>query len=673
VFVMSNSTIIYILIGILCLFVLLLIAVFFLESKLKSAKSIKTKHSSGKNIWYSLYLFFSKFHLTYRYIARVRKRFEILELADNWTIGKNTMKFSFMSFIASVSVFMFLFLLGLDLYSFIVGVLIAFIVHNQILNIFVYRIENKLLLQFEKFLGDVRHHYHEHGMIDEAIFDSIEDSNYEMSLHANKIHEILISNDVEEEIEKYNEVAPNKFFKTFLALCQTVLRFDDKQIDNKSMFLTNLNYLKQEINVEILKRQKLSYLFKSLSIISIVPIFTLKPLTSWALSNLPELSKYYNGSYGFIEQFVIFAIIIISYQLINRLQSNVQETQLLSVFEDKVLKIKFISNIVDVFVNANYSKSLRYLELLKNTGSKTNIKAFYLKRITYMVVIFLISLFVCINVGNINRYNILNSVGENIETQETADKVAIEELKKIDKELLLKYKGENPSYEDIEKSVVEYQGISDKQLIAITVERIQRKIVSYNNQYFKWWQLILCFLLGFVGFNIPFWLLLFRKKVLQMGMEDEVIQFHSIILMLMYIERISVENILQWMEQFAVVFKSSISKCINNFEHGDIEALEQLKIDEPFLPFTRLVENLQAASDKISVEQAFDELIIERGYYQDKRKQDNEIMIANKALIGNLIAFAPLLATLVLHLLLPFMFESINQLFNYSEQLKNIL
>lgn len=217
------------------------------------------------------------------------------------------------------------------------------------------------------------------------------------------------------------------------------------------------------------------------------------------------------------------------------------------------------------------------------------------------------------------------------------------------------------------------QDIRDKELVVNLADRMYKKILDYNQQYLKWWQFIICFMIAFLAYNLPYWLLIFRKKVLQMGMEDEVMQFHSIILMLMYIERISVDNILQWMEQFASIFKGSIAKCLNDFEHGDMEALEQLKIDEPFLPFARLVENLQAASDKISVAQAFDELIIERGYYQEKRKQDNEIMIAKKALYGKMIAFTPLGATVFLHLLTPFMLESLNQLLSYSEQLKSVL
>lgn len=672
---MSNryDSILVILAGLIVVSVLFLLAAIMIQAKLKARNAIKSKQSSGNNIWYTSYLFFSKFFLTKQYIAKVRKRIEILELADNWTIGKNAMKFAGLSFLSSFFVFAVLMAFGRDLYFFVIATLTAYIVHNQIISVFVDSIENKILIQFEKFLGDVRHNFHEHGMIDEAIFDSIEDCGYEMSLHANRIYEVLKASDVEEEIEKYNDMAPNKFFKTFLALCQTVLRFDDKKVENKSMFLTNLNYLKQEINVELLKREKLNYLFKSLSAIAIAPIFAIKPLEIWAQRNLPELTKYYQGAYGFVEPIVLVVLVIISYQLINKLQSNVADNPIISNIEDKILRLRYISNRIDMLINNNYSKSLKYMDLLKNTGSQANIRAFYLKRIIYGTSSFLICIFMFYNIYAITRYNIVNSIGSSESEYITADKAAIAELKKLDQRFILKYKDVNPTYEQIEKDLVQTQNISDVILLGTSADRIYKKILQYNNQYFRWWQLIISFLLASIAYNIPYLLLAFRKKILQMGMEDEVMQFHSIILMLMYIERISVDNILQWMEQFSSIFKVSIGKCLNDFEHGDMEALEQLKIDEPFLPFTRLVENLQAATDKISVEQAFDELIIERGYYQEKRKQDNEMMIAKKALYGKIIAFTPLIATLFLHLLVPFLLESFSQLLTYSEQLKNIL
>ena len=136
-------------------------------------------------------------------------------------------------------------------------------------------------------------------------------------------------------------------------------------------------------------------------------------------------------------------------------------------------------------------------------------------------------------------------------------------------------------------------------------------------------------------------------------MEDEVMQFQTIILMLMKIERVNVEIILEWLERYANIFKEPITKCVNNYESGAWEALEELKNDVSYPQFIRIVESLQAAVEKIPIIQAFDELDTERDYYQEKRKQSNERLISRKALIGKVIGFAPMICLFVGYLIIP--------------------
>ena len=149
------------------------------------------------------------------------------------------------------------------------------------------------------------------------------------------------------------------------------------------------------------------------------------------------------------------------------------------------------------------------------------------------------------------------------------------------------------------------------------------------------------------------WLLYFQAKMRQLEMEDEVMQFQTIILMLMKIERVNVEIILEWLERYANIFREPITRCVNNYEAGAWEALEQLKKDVTFPLFIRIVESLQAAVEKIPIIQAFDELDSERDYYQEKRKQSNERLISRKAMIGKVIGFAPMICLFVGYLIIP--------------------
>ena len=148
-------------------------------------------------------------------------------------------------------------------------------------------------------------------------------------------------------------------------------------------------------------------------------------------------------------------------------------------------------------------------------------------------------------------------------------------------------------------------------------------------------------------------MLIFQLKMRQLEMEDEVMQFQTIILMLMKIERINVEIILEWLERYSNIFKEPISKCVNNYEAGAWEALEQLKNDVTYMPFIRIVESMQAAVEKIPIKDAFDELDTERDYYQEKRKESNERLISRKGMIGKAIGFTPMVVLFVGYLIIP--------------------
>lgn len=670
---MDNKKLITILMAIIGITLLLLILALKLSTHTKHAKNIQVKNKVQGNFLISSYQFFVQFFLTKNYILKIRSRLEMLELSDNWTINKRTMSFAYVTLGVSTVLFIIVLMLDQRLYFIIIGLLTIYIVHNQVFRLLVEKIDDKLLYQFEKFLGDIRHHYHEHGMIDEAIYDAIEESPYEIALHAGRMYEVLSSEDVESALAGYYDLVPNKYFKTFLALGYTVQKFGDQPIDGKSMFLSNLNYLKQEINLELLRRRKINYLFKSLSVIAITPIFFLSAIENWAKINLPELRIYYEGAYGFVTQIILFILVILCYELINKMQSHQEEgAGVRNKLEERLLRVKWVEKAIHHLVNKDYSKAMRYEETLKTTGEKCSLECFYIKRLLFAVIGLVVSFTIFINIHGITKRNILYTSPAILTESSAVSKESEENIVDFDRKYVLNYSKQKLTYQELEKVVSQDKSIN-KKMVASTTSRILKKVEAYDRQYFKWWELVLCLISATVFYNSPYLLLLFRKTIVQMNMEDEVMQFHTIILMLMHIERVSVEDLLDWMSIFAVTFKESINRCLNNFEHGDIQALEQLKSDEPFVPFVRIVENLQAATDLISISQAFDELKIERSYYQEKRKQDNEMIVNKKGTWGKLIAFVPLTSTLLLYLITPFIHLSITQFMNYSEQLKNYL
>ena len=197
-----------------------------------------------------------------------------------------------------------------------------------------------------------------------------------------------------------------------------------------------------------------------------------------------------------------------------------------------------------------------------------------------------------------------------------------------------------------------YETATDDE-ITTNAEKIMTKLKVVNGEYFQWFEMLLSLVFAFLGYMAPIWVLMFQIRMRQLDMEDEVMQFQTIILMLMKIERVNVEIILEWLERYANIFKEPITKCVNNYEAGAWEALEELKNDVSYTQLIRIIESLQAAVEKIPIKDAFDELDTERAYYQEKRKESNERLISRKGRIGKLIGFAPMVCLFVGYLIVP--------------------
>jgi len=197
---------------------------------------------------------------------------------------------------------------------------------------------------------------------------------------------------------------------------------------------------------------------------------------------------------------------------------------------------------------------------------------------------------------------------------------------------------------------------SKNEEIEQAAQRVHDKLQIVNSENMKWFEILIAMVFAVVAYNVPIWLLMFQAKMRQLEMEDEVMQFQTIILMLMKIERVNVEIILEWLERYANIFKEPISRCVNDYESGAWEALERLKEEISYQQFIRIIESLQAAVEKIPIAEAFDELDTERDYYQARRKESNERLISRKGMIGRGIGFAPMVVLFVGYLIIPLVF-----------------
>ena len=240
-----------------------------------------------------------------------------------------------------------------------------------------------------------------------------------------------------------------------------------------------------------------------------------------------------------------------------------------------------------------------------------------------------------------------------------ADTKKAMQITEQDNIFLDKFRGNlKTTQQDIERAMKfsKYYKEANDEDITTDAERVYKKLQTVNSEYMKWFEVLLAIVFALLGYLSPIALLHFQKRMRLMEMEDEVMQFHTIILMLMKIERVNVEMILEWLERYSNIFKEPLAKCINNYEAGAWEALEEMKEDISYQEMIRIIESMQAAVEKIPIKEAFDELDTERAYYQEKRKESNNRLITQKGMIGKAIGFAPLVCLFVGYLIVPLVF-----------------
>ena len=690
---MSTQMLKYIMIGTIVLFSVVVIMYLVLRkimgkseyAKMKKLQEgTKAEGFSSEIMYQKIYIFFTKTPFFKRYLFKLRRRLEIVNIDDEYTTRKDAAKI-----LTKASIIFILIALATIIIThsnwLLMSILLIFelFIVDTMVDGMVDKIDNNLLKEQIDFFAEIRHAYHEYNMVEEAIYQVSLDDEKSVSKQGEKIYEILSSDDPETELEKYYDVAPNSYLKEFAGISYLTQEFGDREEDGASLYLKNVDNITQEMQIEILKRDKLNYVFQSLTIISIAPVLLLEILKSWAVSNFTFTSSFYNGKLGLIVQVLIVILTVVSYIMTRKLKDNggvqAEMSNRDNPWQEKIYKIPVLKQAVNAFVPKPGTKDYRKMQnLMKDSASKKKMEWIYINRIFMAIITFILTIIFSI---------ILHKVAINyVYTEPTTEQqvlgklseknqVKADELTKQDNYFLDKLKGNlKITVDDIKKAMLKspyYDETSDEKKMASDAERILGKLKVINSEQMQWFEILMACGFSLIAYMAPVWMMIFQKKMRQMEMENEVMQFQTIILMLMKIERISVEMILEWLERYANIFKEPISKCVNNYESGAWEALVELKNSVTNKDMIRIVESLQAAVEKIPIREAFDELDADRDYHKEKRKDTNDQLVSRKGLIGKAVGFAPMICLFVGYLIIPLVVIGLTSMSSTFSQLSN--
>ena len=274
---------------------------------------------------------------------------------------------------------------------------------------------------------------------------------------------------------------------------------DRKTKDGASLYLKNLNNITQEMQIEILKRDKLDYVFQSLSVISVLPVLFIEPLKAWSLSNFSFTTSFYNGKIGLIIQILLVVLTLVCYLLVRKVKDTTGSTMVNSQnpWQQKVYKIPFIKKFVDLFIPKKGTKQYRTLtQLLKDAASKQKMEWIYVTKLMLVSVVFVLSILLMNKVHKVAidyiyteptaNYNMLTMSEKQ---EEEAKRTTLRENKILDK-----FRGQTDVSETQIRSAVkfseDYKDATAKE-IDTAVSSIYTKLQTINSEYIKWFEVLI--------------------------------------------------------------------------------------------------------------------------------------------------------------------------------------
>jgi len=601
-----------------------------------------------------VYLLLTTIPFTRRYFFKLKKEHETIFPADENSINKHiTVTISKALALALGNIFIFQLVAGNDIIYQFIGIVMSILLFNFSISHTLEKMETKLMKQFSEFLDSVHHFYNKTHMIDDAIYSARTEAPYEISLHADKIHEIITGTDINAAIEQYVETHPNRFLLLFASICAAITDNGDKSINGSSMFLNNLNSLKEEINNDLLNKDKMAFLLGGLVACCLIPVYLLKPIEWWFASSIPQVYAFFKSPAATVLQCVIIVTVLISYELEMSYKQISQTKKKEHLLINRLLSFPAVRSFLETLDDSNITKAMRINDKLKLTNDSLGTQGFRIKRIMWAIGFFI--LFQIITNITVVQYanNLYNDFSEAFESSI----VPTEEYRAIMQKTAQEYTSlfanqENITTEEITSQLVSSVGIKEN-LASLMAETIMERIHQHKEIYYKWYYLLLGLVVAVLGYHVPYFILSHKAKIINMNKEDEVAQFQTLAIILMHVDGTTIDTLLDWMERFSYCFRESIQECNLTLTESQEQALINLKEAEPFTPFKHFIDNMLAIDDG-GIENAFASLESERNYFKDKRKQDNEIMLNKKSASAKTVGFIPLYATIILYLLLPF-------------------
>lgn len=658
--------------SVLLFVILAIVAVLFRNVDMKKRyKGSKVRNKgNGRNTLFFVYKVFKNSKVLRPFYNRARHHVTLIYPADTLSIDKKTTNILVRSLLILVGGLVgSIAISGGNVFFMCFGSYFTIIVSLWMAKSRFYKMNKELLSQMENAMSKIRHNYQSSKDVVAALQNAVYDTPYEIGLHLQKIHDIIISPHMGYEIDKYKGNEPNQYMSMLLSACASVREYGDEVLpEGNTVFMRNLNYLKEDIQNEILTLEDNEIAFHGQTVLTVAPMFAIKPLQWWAEHFFPMTAPYYSGVLGLIALTIIFISSAVIYSRICALRDGPSTGEKYSSIWSKIGEMPIASDFFGKYIDKKYGKYRLYKEKLNALGDYTGLKAFVAQQFSYAVIAFFLTIAI-FNIADISqRYNSLNEWKSEFSQTFTPSEEYRANMEKIAKIYTKEWVSRDDyTLEEMTKDIMENTDITSENYASTVATSVDKRIKRYNNTYFRFYYIIIAAGIGIGMFYMPIKVLNVRQGLVIVRQQEEIIQYQSIMLILMNLKGITVDTILEWMERFSYCFREQVAQCRVSMTYGKEKALKQMKNRTTYEPMRDFIDNLLEI-DNVGVAKAFDETKSDRVYFKETRKQMKTKTIRAKSKEARRIAMYPFFEVIVLMIVLPVAMYAINLFSSISSQ-----
>jgi len=632
------------------------------------------KNQTLNKIIESVYKFLKDFPLSSGYVDRISYRYRFICPCDIQTIAGKTVSICFLSWSISALAFILIYLTNQRLITLVNVAFIIVLINNEVIGRKAKKFELDSLFETQKLVEEFCHYFHVYHRVDDALLKARDSLKPYMKAAVDQIYDVLLSEDKEAAIRMYYDNVSNKYLREFVSLCAGVMERGDQIVNGKLLFIKNLDDLYREIDIETNKLQKLNMEFLGVVACVIAPAFCIDFVKQFALILKENMRSFYYGQKGFLFDLALLIFIMCVYIIMRKSAEYKSFHQSDYKWLFKLERIPLIKKALDNYCEKYASRMERLQRKLRNCGYNIRPRHFILRSYLISLVVFITSFGLTLYLQKTERQQLqCVNVAEMEMLTSAATEKNYEAMAQVIEKNVVNYvnnKNFDVTVEEVTNKIISENKNFNSLIINALAKDIVKRINSYKKQFFSFINLCECICLSVIAYFFPYLIMKYNSAVSKDAMEDEVNQFNALINMLMYNSDISVKQILEEMESFAVVFRNSIRTCINDYASGDIEALEKLKESEPYEPFRRVVDNL-IRCDEMPIYMAFEEINIDKEGYISKRKLANEKSIKKRVFRAYMLAALPFLL-LFAYGLLPALISAVAEMNHLLEELNSM-